>query len=221
MRSLTTRRTGPSTGPPPTRADWFGLAVGAIGAGVMLSPLRHYARPPLSGRDAPKFTRDSFPLSTFPMFSEARGRSTYVPHVVGYTADGDRVIPSFVHFGPGGLNQVRRQVSRAVRRGEAVRVAQAYADSLAQTQAQVRGSVASAAGRRRERRRQEACIEHVEVVRSRFRFEEYYAGLRRPHRETVHAVAPVGGVAQAVQQKRTASQAAETYGARGVEEVRP
>ena len=117
--------------PSPTARDVWGIVAGAAGVAVLLWPLRAYAGPQLSGKDAPKFRLDSFPLSTYPMFSEHRGRSTYVPHVIGLTGAGERVIPHARHFGGGGLNQVRKQVSRAIRRGDAALVAQTYADSLA------------------------------------------------------------------------------------------
>ncbi|MDO5635082.1 MAG: hypothetical protein Q4G34_09480 [Micrococcus sp.] len=188
--------------PPPVLADWLRLGLGAAGVAVVLSPLRHYVKGPLHGSGAAKFTRDSFPLSTYPMFSEDRGRSTSVAHVIGITDAGERVIPLFKHFGPGGLNQVRKQVSRAVRRGDAARVAQAYADSLATLQTRQRTRPSTGTGAGATRRRREAQIVTVEVVRSRFRFDEYFDGQTLPQRETVLARADVGGTAHAVEENR-------------------
>ena len=193
--------------PAPTARDVWGIVAGAAGVAVLLWPLRAYAGPQLSGKDAPKFRLDSFPLSTYPMFSEHRGRSTYVPHVIGLTGAGERVIPHARHFGGGGLNQVRKQVSRAIRRGDAALVAQTYADSLAAQRAAREGGRPSG-GSGGPRRRHEAAVQQVEVVRSRFRFDDYYGGDVLPHRETVLARCEVGGTAVAVREKRTADEIA-------------
>ena len=48
------------------------------------------------------------------------------------------------------------------------------------------------------RRRREAPIVRVEVVRSRFAFDAYYAGDTLPQTETVHARCAVGGTAESV-----------------------
>ncbi|NEK06114.1 hypothetical protein GR239_37115, partial [Rhizobium leguminosarum] len=56
------------------------------------------------------------------------------------------------------------------------------------------GSVEVELMRRRER---EATIERIEVVRSRFVFDEYFAGDTAPRSESVLAVCNVGGPASA------------------------
>lgn len=184
-------------GPAPTTRDALALAGGLAFAAVLLSPLRHYWS---SDRTA-KNSQDSFPLSTYPMFSEDRKGRTRVPHVVGFTAEGERVLPHHLHFGAGGLNQVRKQIARMVRQGRAVEVAQRYADALhAERDRSTRGSSPGA-----QRRRREAPIVQVEVVRSRFEFDAYYAGDRQPLTETVHARCIVGGTAVAVDQTRTST----------------
>ena len=183
--------------PPPTGRDALALAGGVAFAAVLLAPLRHYWS---ADRNA-KNTRDSFPLSTYPMFSEDRKDRAWVPHVVGYTAGGERVLPHHQHFGAGGLNQVRQQIARMVRKGRAVEVAQRYADALhAQRDRSARGSGPGAV-----RRRKEAAIVRVEVVRSRFHFDTYYAGTTEPQTETVNARCTVGGTAEAVQPTRPVS----------------
>ncbi|GAA1132804.1 hypothetical protein [Citricoccus alkalitolerans] len=179
--------------PRATERDLWALTVGVTFAAVLLSPVRHY----FNGRD--KNEEDSFPLSTYPMFSEDRKDRTRVPHVAGFTADGGRVVPHYSHFGAGGLNQVRKQVTRMVRQGRAVEVAQRYADALAVQQRRTAGLGMSPAA---QRRRKEAGIVRVEVVRSRYFFDTYFAGNTTPQVETVHARADVGGTATAVSDTR-------------------
>lgn len=176
--------------PAPTVRDAWALAGGVAFAAVLLAPLRHH----WSADRTAKNTRDSFPLSTYPMFSEDRKAHARVPHVAGFSAEGERILPHHQHFGAGGLNQVRKQIARMVRQGRAVEVAQRYADSLqAQRGRSTRGTSPGAA-----RRRREAPIVRVEVVRSRFAFDAYYAGDTLPQTETVHARCAVGGTAEAV-----------------------
>jgi hypothetical protein len=177
-------RFGENVSKPVTRADFWALAWGAAFAGALFAPLRHYA----GSKDEItriKTERDSFPLSTYPMFTAYRQGHQVIPHVVGFTATGERVLLHYRHFGPGGLNQVRKQIDRAVRRGHAKQVAQQYADSLAE-----------------KPRRRERDVVEVAVVRSRFKFDDYFgAGSESastdPQAENVHARCPVGGAATA------------------------
>ena len=164
---------------PVTERDLVALAGYAAFAGLLLSPLRHYLGP-MKKVSAAKNERDSFPLSTYPKFSADRKGRVTVPHVVGLTAAGERIIPHYSHFGAGGLNQVRRQISRGIREGRAADIAQCYADSLA---------VRPQAG--------EEQIVEVQVVRARFLFDEYFNGDTRPAAESLHAACRVGGTAQA------------------------
>ena len=169
-----------------TGEDVLTLAALAGLAALTLSPLRHYLGPPAQVAKE-KHRRDSFPLSTFPMFSDDRRGRIVVPHVIGITADGRRVAPHHRHFGAGGLNQVRRQLARAVRQGRAGAVAQRYADSLA----------ADRAAGRAERSPGERAITQVRVVRSRFLFDRYAPGSLEPHSEALAAECLVGGTAVA------------------------
>lgn len=168
-----------------TQRDLLAVAGYAAFAGVLLSPLRHYVGNAKHVKRK-KVEYDSFPLSTYPMFSaDRRGRVT-VPHVVGITSDWQRIPLHYRHYGTGGLNQVRKQIARAVRRGNAAEVAQRYADSLA---------VAP--------RRSETDVVRVLVVRSRFAFDEYFSATepsKQPFRETIHAQCEVGGVAELLQE---------------------
>lgn len=179
--------------PRATERDLWALAAGVAFAAVLLSPVRHY----FNGKD--KNEEDSFPLSTYPMFSDDRKDRTRIPHVAGFTADGDRIVPHYSHFGAGGLNQVRKQITRMVRQGRAVEVAQRYADALSEQQRRSAGQGTSPAARRR---RKEAGIVRVEIVRSRYFFDTYFAGNTTPQMETVHARADVGGTATAVSETR-------------------
>jgi hypothetical protein len=184
---------GVLTAPAATDRDLWALAAGAALTAVLLSPVRHY----FNGKD--KVEEDSFPLSTYPMFSDNRKDRTRIPHVAGFSAHGERIVPHYSHFGAGGLNQVRKQVTRMVRQGRAVEVAQRYADALA---AQRVRPAPRGGGPGAVRRRREARIVRVEVVRSRYFFDTYYAGNTSPQVETVHARADVGGTAVAVSQTR-------------------
>lgn len=180
----------------PTTRDALALAGYALFAGVLLSPIRHYFG------DIEKVTRakneeDSFPLSTYPMFSADRKGRIIVPHVVGYTADGEPRIPHYEHFGLGGLNQVRRQISQALREGRGVEVAQVYADSLARQ----RDRRVKAGTKRGDRAIREREIVEIQVVRSRFIFDDWFAGKRTPKAEQIHARCEVGGTAVAGDKK--------------------
>jgi hypothetical protein len=169
---------------PVTAKDLWAVAGYAMFAGILLSPLRHYVGTPKQVKHK-KFAHDSFPLSTYPMFSTDRKGRVTVPHVIGITADGQRVPLHYRHYGTGGLNQVRKQIARAVRRGDAAQIAQRYADALASPT--------------RTLRRSEAAVQRVLVVRSRFSFDAYFdqdAPSTTPVRETIHAQCDVGGTAE-------------------------
>lgn len=185
---------GVLSAPAVTDRDLWALVAGTALAAVLLSPVRHY----FNGRD--KVEEDSFPLSTYPMFSDHRKDRARIPHVAGFTAEGERIVPHYSHFGAGGLNQVRKQVTRMVRQGRAAEVAQRYADALA---ARRERPVPRGGGPGAVRRRREAGIVRVEVVRSRYFFDTYYAGNTTPQVETVHARADVGGTAVEVAETRT------------------
>ncbi|WBL18745.1 hypothetical protein [Citricoccus sp. NR2] len=175
MTPFLTPPPGPAASTTPQRSDVAGLLATAAFAAALLSPLRHYVGPQKKvQRDKNK--HDSFPISTYPMFSADRAGRIVVPHVVGETADGERINLSYRLYGTGGLNQVRKQVARAVRQGHADTVAQNYADALHRY------------GNPEE-------ISEVLVVRSRFIFSDYFAGDRRPFAENVHARCAPGGTA--------------------------
>lgn len=186
LSHLTARCTQPKHDVPIVDRDLWAVVGYAAFAGVLLSPLRHYIGTPKQVKHA-KFARDSFPLSTYPMFSADRKGRIIVPHVVGMTADGERIVLHYRHFGTGGLNQVRKQIARGVRRGDAAKIAQRYADALAVS-----------------KRRRDATIVRVLVVRSRFQFNDYFSNTAQakvPEKETVYAQCLVGGTAELLQEK--------------------
>ena len=186
LSHLISRFTPPKHEVPITSGDIVAVVGYAAFAGVLLAPVRHYIGSPKQVRRN-KFARDSFPLSTYPMFSTDRKGRIIVPHVVGITAEGERLPLHYRHFGTGGLNQVRKQIARGIRRGDAANIAQRYADSLAAT-----------------KRRREADVVRVLVVRSRFLFDDYFADDARPKlpaEETVYAQCRVGGTAELIQEK--------------------
>ena len=144
------------------RAAVFSAAVLA----AVLSPLLQYRRP-LAERV------DGFPLSWYPMFSAKRRRRMSVTHAVGITADGSRHYLPFETLGPGGVNQVRRQLHRV-----AVREArpEAYAGALAERVARSRDC---------------ADVIRVEVVRTRFDLDNCLTSRQVDGESTVLASAEV------------------------------
>lgn len=161
---------------PVYRSDVVGLLATAAFAAVLLAPLRHYTGS-LKKLNRAKLEADSFPISTYPMFSADRGGQIVIPYVLGQTVDGERVNLHYRWFGTGGSNQVRKQVARAVREGRAAEVAQQYADALAA----------------RPTKHQ---IVEVLVARSRFIFAEYFSGNTTAFAENIHARCAPGSTAQ-------------------------
>lgn len=163
---------------------WTRPSAYLAGAALVLivgSPIRQNWRPPAE-------RRDGFPLSYYPMFSEKRGRDGIVHHLVGFDATGaERVVPhGFI--GSGGLNQVRRQINRQVREGRAAALAE-----------QVARRIAGASDPR------VAGLVRLQVVTSRHRYAEFFAGDRTPRSRTVHAEVPVPGPAATTRPGRWSS----------------
>lgn len=136
--------------------------------GSVLAPLWQYRRPI-------RERRDGFPLSWYPMFSMKRHRRAWVTYAVGIRADGTRRYLPFNALGPGGINQVRRQLYRiSVREGRP----QDYATALA---VRVAG------------RRDCADVVRVEVLRTRFDLDSCLLDRSLEGEEQVLASAPVAG----------------------------
>jgi hypothetical protein len=114
--------------------------------------------------------RDSFPLSYYPMFSLKREETGRVTYLAAFDAHGNRFPIAHQVVGPGGLNQVRRQITKRVDRGEASKLCQ---------------SVSSRVGRRQEGRL--ADVVTIQVVTGMYRLDGYFSGDKSPVAEHVHA----------------------------------
>lgn len=127
-------------------------ALSAAVLGAVLAPVRHNwtAKP-----------RDGFPLSYYPMFSARRAANVYVHYLIGVTADGERIRLPHHFAGPGGLNQVRRQIRRLVRENRTDELCQRAAAELV---------------RRRARRKTGPyhLVVAVHVVRGRFHLDSCF-----------------------------------------------
>jgi hypothetical protein len=143
----------------------------AVVLAAVLSPLLQYRRPIAARVDG--FPLSWYPMSWYPMFSAKRRRRMSVTHAVGVTADGSRLFLPVEALGPGGVNQVRRQLHRV-----AVREARpdAYADALADRVA---------------RSQDLADVIRVEVVRTRFDLDDCLSSRRVDGESTVLASAEV------------------------------
>ena len=93
----------------------------AVGLSAVLAPMINL------WRTSP---RDSFPLSHYPMFSARRSAHVEVSYVCGVRADGSRQRLDSRLAADGGMNQERKQIARAVRRGRSDRVARRVARRL-------------------------------------------------------------------------------------------
>ncbi|HZZ49313.1 MAG TPA: hypothetical protein VFE65_20705 [Pseudonocardia sp.] len=144
------------------------VVAGVVSGGVVgaaLWPLRQYLRP----REE---RVDSFPLSYYPMFSVRREQHGTVSYPVGVRADGSRTLLPHGALGAGGVNQVRKQLSRAVQRGRATEHAQLIARKVAE-------------------RPDLTDIVTVEIVRGRFDFDACLLNRKVEGEETLLASAAV------------------------------
>ena len=113
--------------------------------------------------------RDDFPLSYYRMFSEEKADAQRVTYLVGLDRQGERFLIPFQYAGPGGMNQVRRQMNRLVERGDAPRLCQTVATRV------------SRAGSRLPE------LLTIEVTTGTFRLSEYFTGHQVPIAERVSA----------------------------------
>lgn len=141
-----------------------GIVTACIAA-ALLRPLAEHRR---------ATPRDSFPLSHYPMFSLKRSQRARVTYLVGIDDAGGRHLLPYRCAGAGGLNQVRRQINRAVREGRANALCDAVAASAPL-------QTPDAAAR----------IVEVQIVTGAYRLDDYFSGTRRtPEMETVLASRP-------------------------------
>ena len=99
------------------------VTVTAVLLTCVLWPLRQYRRSRAE-------RRDGFPLSHYPMFTDLRPAEVTMCYLVAETCEGDRHYLAHRYVGPGGLNQVRRQVNRRVAKGGAATLAQQVAERV-------------------------------------------------------------------------------------------
>jgi hypothetical protein len=118
--------------------------------------------------------RDDFPLSYYPMFSHVRNRVHSMVYLVGVDDQGRRHVIPYTYAGSGGYNQIRKQINRYVRAGQADLLCEFVAGQLA----------------RRVRPELQA-LREVRVMRGRFSLAEYFAGNRRALSEETLASCPL------------------------------
>ncbi len=118
-------------------------------------------------------SRDSFPLSHYPMFAVARPETMTVAHLVGRTSSGDCIDLSCRLLGPGGMNQHRKQIQRAARRQDrSVKLTNRLAKRVA-------------------RRSALGDVIEVQLVTRGYRLDDWYEGIWSPVSDVVHATSPV------------------------------
>lgn len=104
------------------RSNWWGGLLSVVMLGAVFWPIQQ------NWKEEPQ---DSFPLSYYPMFSQKREAIEKVFYVVGYDAQGGRYYVPRRWIGPGGQNQVRKQMRRMIQEDRAPELAQSVAKRLA------------------------------------------------------------------------------------------
>ena len=123
----------------------------------------------------PKSNRDSFPISTFPMFSVKVPEKPRINHLIATGPDGVEVRVPFWLWTTGGMNTARAQLNQAVRKKDKERLI-AFCQKAARGIAKRR---ARATARGAKDRFDGAT--HVKIVRSRYHLENYFRhGERAP-----------------------------------------
>lgn len=119
--------------------------------------------------------KDSFPLSHYPMFSFKRSKSARITYLVGLDADGNRRKIPYRYAGPAGLNQVRKQIGKLVRAGEASRLCENVASKLALESPTPHPEIVT-----------------VQVSTGKYVLNDYFSGGKRePDSEEIHATCSV------------------------------
>ena len=117
---------------------------------------------------------DSFPLSTYPMFSGLKSADASIPHVIGLTADGERVVLPPEAVANDEVIQAFETVRQAVRQGPS------------STAALCSETAAWTAEHRED-------VVQVAVVTDVYDAAAYFDGDREPRHTTVHAECSAGG----------------------------
>lgn len=148
------------------RGKWLAGSASLLAVGAVLWPIVE------NWREHP---RDGFPLSYYPMFTAKRSETVSVTYLVGLDPQGGRHQIPYAYAGSGGLNQVRRQINRALREGRAEALCRNVAAKIA---LEGRGPLADVIG--------------VRIVVGKYRLADYFAGEGGPNSEHVRASCEVG-----------------------------
>ncbi len=115
--------------------------------------------------------KDDFPLSYYPMFSHKRKTTHSLPYFVGYDASGQRYCIPYKYVGPGGFNQVRRQINKRARAGNVEKITKKVARRLAKCKDAPLNNLV-----------------RVEMVRGKYDLDEYFlTDNKSPIKEKVYA----------------------------------
>lgn len=148
-----------------TKGKWLAGGASALTLVAVLRPILQ------NWREGPK---DSFPLSYYPMFTAKRSGSFRVTYLIGVDPAGGRHQIPYTYAGTGGLNQVRRQINRAVREGRSEALCELVAASVA-----------------RQEEATLAYVVRVHLVIGKYRLADYFAGETRPVSEHILASSEV------------------------------
>lgn len=118
--------------------------------------------------------QDSFPLSYYPMFSFKRKGDTKITYLVGFDSQGNRKKLPYQFAGQGGLNQVRKQIVKFVRKGQAEKLCKIVASKAALSTDTPDLELVS-----------------VQIVTGTFNLTDYFKGQTEPGSEKVHSSCPV------------------------------
>ncbi len=119
-----------------------------------------------------KNPKDNFPLSYYPMFSHQRKATHSLPYFVGYDNIGNRYFIPYKFAGTGGFNQVRRQINKRARSGDAKKLTRKVAKALRKTKKQPFKNLV-----------------RVEMVRGKFHLDDYFnTEKKQPIKETVYHI---------------------------------
>ena len=111
---------------------------------------------------------DGFPFSYYPMFTARRGEDTGLIHPVGVRADGSEVDLHYRFADDGGMNQVRRQIRKRVRNGQADLLCEEIARNVAASRDPAVSDVVE-----------------VQLVDDDYHIRNFFAGQQEPHRRKV------------------------------------
>lgn len=115
---------------------------------------------------------DSFPLSYYPMFSSKRGSGYSLNYIIGYDAANTRYYIPYKYIGSGGLNQVRIQLNKKVKRKDTDKILQKVEKRLIKRNEPPYNQLVK-----------------LELIRGRFDFDAYYlSGNKLPQDEKTLAI---------------------------------